>query len=65
MYNWSTDTSTMSPEEKEIFGLEQRINYGLNGEKLDIASLLRHFNTLSIDPARRIFLKKLLDASNS
>ena len=65
MHNWSTDTSTMSDGEKEVFELEQQINYGLNGKKLSKTLLLKYLGILSIDPSRRLFLEKLLHATNS
>ena len=37
MYNWNTDTKELekNPEEYTIWKLEQLINYGLDGEKLN------------------------------
>lgn len=60
MYNWSTDTSTMSSSEKEIFELEQLINYGLNGNKLSRSLLIKHFDKLQIDEDRKKTLSFLL-----
>jgi len=60
MYNWSTDTSTMSSTEKEIFELEQLINYGLNGNKLSRSLLIKHFDKLQIDEDRKKTLSFLL-----
>lgn len=41
MYNWSTDTTRLQkkPDEYAKFILEQRINFGLNGEKLSLRNL--------------------------
>lgn len=38
MYNWSTDTTELkkSPEKYAVWRLEQLINWGLDGEKLDL-----------------------------
>ncbi|GEM_PF-998895 len=61
MYNWSTDTNSFTtPEGKERFVLEQRINFGLRGSKLSVPQLLKFWNQLEIDPARRAFLSLLL-----
>ena len=38
MYNWSTDEETLkkkNPKKYKLWRLEQLINYGLDGEKLD------------------------------
>ena len=38
MYNWSVDEKAMKkadPEKYEIWRLEQMVNYGTEGEKLD------------------------------
>lgn len=44
MYNWSTDEDYLKqfPEEYEKWRLLQLINYGLDGEKLDLKKL-RHY----------------------
>ncbi|PIQ70210.1 hypothetical protein COS55_01250 [Candidatus Shapirobacteria bacterium CG03_land_8_20_14_0_80_40_19] len=44
MYNWSTDEDYLKqfPEEYERWRLLQLINYGLDGEKLDLKKL-RHY----------------------
>jgi len=43
MYNWSTDEDYLKqfPEEYEKWRLLQLINYGLDGEKIDIKILKR------------------------
>lgn len=62
MYNWSIDTSRLKKNSREYnkFALEQRINFGLNGMKLSRKILKKYWNTLTIDPNKRIFLKKIL-----
>jgi len=56
MYNWSTDTTELQkdPEKYAIWQLEQLINYGLAGEKLDKKLLLNHWDTLHIDPQKKV-----------
>lgn len=62
MYNWSVDIRSLnkSPRSAEIWKLEQSINFGLNGEKLNKALVRKHWDRLHIDPARKKFLKFLL-----
>ena len=63
MYNWSVDETKLKrdPEAYEIWRLEQAVNYGLNGEKLNRASLQKYFEKLFIeDSYRREFLNMLL-----
>lgn len=58
MYNWSTDTSSLKkdPEKYAIWKLEQMINFGLNGERLDEKQLLKFWHKLNIDKKRRKLL---------
>ncbi len=62
MYNWSTDTKELEkdPAAYECWQLEQLINFGLRGAKIEEQKLRRHFETLNLDPARRKFLSLLL-----
>lgn len=62
MYNWNTDTTQLkkNPEKYAIWKLEQMINYGLDGEKLDVTLLKKHWNSLHIDPQKRKTLEFLL-----
>lgn len=59
MYNWNTDTSKLkqNPEKYAIWKLEQSINFGLNGEKLNTDQLKKYWAKLNLDPQR----KKLLE----
>lgn len=63
MYNWSTDEKSLpdDPAYRERFYLEQLINYGLNGKKIDTQTLRRHWTKLDLDPDRRRFLEILLN----
>jgi hypothetical protein len=62
MKNWAVDEKKLKlyPEQHEIWYLEQLINYGLDGEKLERRKLLRYFGKLAIDPQKRKYLKFLL-----
>jgi hypothetical protein len=55
MYNWSTDTKKLSKntEKYSIWKLEQLINFGLNGEKLNLKELRKYFNKLNIDSEKK------------
>ena len=68
MYNWSIDEKTLkkNPEQYAIWRLEQLINFGLDGEKLDEEELRRYWSKINIDENRRKFLEILLyDSGNS
>ncbi|MEN8253183.1 MAG: hypothetical protein ABFQ62_02280 [Patescibacteria group bacterium] len=62
MYNWNTDTTRLkkNPEKYEKFVLEQRINFGLNNQKLSLKLLKKHWNNLIIDPAKKNYLNKIV-----
>jgi len=62
MHNWSVDTTRLkkNPSLYERFVLEQRINFGLNGHKLSLASLKKHWDKLVIDKNKRAYLKKIV-----
>lgn len=63
MYNWSTDTTVLKKDKEKyaIWKLKQMVNFGLNGKKLKKAELLKYWSKLHIDPARKRFLRLLLD----
>lgn len=62
MYNWNTNTSILKkdPEKLKIWNLEQAINFGLNGGKLDKKELKKYFSRLTLDPARAKFIQLIL-----
>ena len=62
MYNWSTDEKELkkNPEQHMIWQLEQMINFGLNGKKLNETLLKKYWAKLSLDPARRRLLSLLM-----
>lgn len=59
MYNWNTNTNKLkkNPEKYTIWKLEQSINFGLNGQKLNAVELKKYWTKLTIAPQR----KKLLE----
>lgn len=62
VYNWSVDLDSLkkNPEAATIWKIEQAINFGLNGRKLDKRLIKKYWKKLHIDPARKRFLKFLL-----
>lgn len=63
MYNWSVDTKELEKNREKftLWKLEQLINFGLNGEKINEEELRKYWKALKIDPDRRRFLKLLID----
>ena len=62
MYNWNTDTRELknNPEKYTIWKLEQLINYGLDGEKLQEKDVVKYWEKLRIDSRKRSALAFLL-----
>lgn len=62
MYNWSVDIKSLekNPESAKIWKIEQAINFGLNGKKLDSSLIKKYWHRLHLDPARKKFLRFLL-----
>lgn len=67
MHNWSTDVKTLKkdPEKYQIWKLEQLINFGLQGKKLTIKQLRKHWDKLAIDKQKRRVLSLWLDQAKS
>ena len=65
MRNWSTDITELQkdPEKLAIWELEQMVNFGLQGKKLDKQLLEKYWDRLTIDPARRSYLRHLLNVA--
>ena len=63
MYNWSVDEKTFKeadPEGYEKWRLEQMINWGLGGEKLNEAKLRQYWDSLYMDAITRKYLEFIL-----
>lgn len=63
MYNWSVDEKAFKKEDPEgyrIWRIEQMINYGLGGEKLDEKLVKKYWQRLFMDEPTRKYLKFLL-----
>lgn len=63
MYNWSVDEEEFKKDPKRyaIWKLEQQVNFGLGGERIDEKTLRMYWPVLQIDPARRRFLSLLIN----
>lgn len=62
MYNWSTNLTELKKDKEKyaIWKIEQTVNFGLAGRKLDGKTVRKYFSQITIDPARRKFLRLLL-----
>ena len=62
MYNWNTNTSKWNKrsDSYQIWKLEQLINFGLNGERLNLASIRKYWSKLNLDSHRKKFLELIL-----
>ena len=62
MRNWSVDEETLKkdPARYRLWRLEQLINFGLDGEKLDAEELKKALPNLTVDPAKKRYLQFLL-----
>ena len=63
MYNWSVDEKQFKkadPEGYQIWRLEQMINYGTAGEKLNERLVRKYWDKLYMDPPTRAYLRFLL-----
>lgn len=63
MYNWSVDEKQFKKEDPEgykIWRLEQMINWGLGGEKLDESLVRKYWHRLFLDPVKRQYIFFLL-----
>jgi len=62
MYNLNTDTTRLkkNSDKNNIFRLEQKINFGLNNTKLSLETLKKYWHQLSIYPAKKKYLEKIV-----
>ena len=62
MYNWNTDTSGWDKKSDSyiVWKLQQLINFGLNGRKLDLNLVKKYWSKLDLDPQRKKFLELIL-----
>ena len=62
MYNWSVDTTELKKDKKKytIWRLEQMVNFGLGGKKINRQELIKYWQKLKLDHNKKIYLKLLL-----
>ena len=62
MYNWTVDIKQLKKDKKQfaIWKLEQLVNFGLNGEKLNKADLKKYWSKLDLDPKKKKYLSLIL-----
>ncbi len=62
MHNWSVDTKELKKDKEKytIWKLEQLINYGLDGEKLDERQVRKYWKKLRLDPIYGNYIKFLI-----
>lgn len=55
MYNWNTDITELkkNSEKYSIWKLEQLINFGLDGEKIEKKELVKYWDKIHIDSQKR------------
>ena len=61
--HWSVDTDALRARDPEAYArwsIEQRINFGLGGERISRSELERLWNVLELDADRRRYLQFLL-----
>ncbi len=63
MYNWSVDLKQLKKNEQKytIWKLEQMVNFGLGGKKINERELEKYWSDINIDPFRRKFLKLIIN----
>lgn len=62
MYNWSTNTAKWdkTSDTYQVWQLEQLINFGLNGNKLNLSQVKKYWPHLKLDKYRQKFLELIL-----
>jgi len=62
MYNWAVDENLLKKNKQgyAVWKLEQMVNFGLNGGKINKKELKKYWDKLRLDPSRKRFLELLL-----
>ncbi|EKD56321.1 MAG: hypothetical protein ACD_58C00227G0002 [uncultured bacterium] len=62
MYNWSVNIEQLKEhkEQYNIWKLEQMVNFGLEGKKLNREQLIKYWPQLNLDPAKKKYLSFIL-----
>jgi len=67
MHNWSVDTTELKKDTQKyaIWQLEQLVNFGLDGEKLNRQELKKYWSLLNLDENKKKYLSLLLWSKQS
>lgn len=62
MYNWTVNVKQLKKCKNQyaIWKLEQMVNFGLNGKKLNKTELKKHWSKLNLDPKKKKYLSLIL-----
>ncbi|HLD27613.1 MAG TPA: hypothetical protein VJB39_02070 [Patescibacteria group bacterium] len=62
MYNWSIDLKQLKKDKEAyaIWRLEQMVNFGLGGKKINKNQLKKYWLSLNLDPVKKKYLEFLL-----
>ena len=62
MYNWNIDIKSVDKKSRKfiIWRLNQLINFGLNGDRLNLKMVKKYWNNLSLDTKRKKFLSYII-----
>ena len=62
MHNWSVDTTELKKDKKQyaIWRLEQMVNFGLAGKKINREELKKYWKMLNLDQSKKAYLKLIL-----
>ncbi len=62
MYNWSIDTTELKKDKKQytIWRLEQIVNFGLGGKKINCEEIKKYWKVLDLDCNKKKYLRILL-----
>ena len=62
MYNWSVDTKELKKDKEQyvIWRLEQMVNFGLGGKKINRKEIKKYWKMLNLDHNKKQYLKMIL-----
>ncbi len=62
MYNWNVDITKNNKKSEQfiLWRFNQLINFGLNGERLNLKLVKKYWYKLRLDPKRKKFLHLLI-----
>jgi len=62
MHNWSVNIKQLKKDKEQynIWKLEQMVNFGLEGKKLNRQQLIKYWPQLNLDPAKKKYLSFIL-----